>query len=65
MVKRILLIIDYDGDHYALFKGATLKNGDTIQVEQTRWKYIHVESRYSSTIFVVLTHILAYKEEQL
>jgi hypothetical protein len=58
MGKKILLIIDYDGDHYSLFKGAVLKNGDTIQVEQTRWKYIHVEARFVLQIVPIFAYVL-------
>lgn len=39
-------------DHTVLFGRCRLKNGQRIQVEQTRWKYIHVESSLEGGTFV-------------
>jgi len=61
---KILLVIDYDGDHTVLFGRCRLKNGQRIQVEQTRWKYIHVEASSAGGCFV---HIMpsVYPDEPL
>jgi len=37
-------VIDYMHNYYSLMNKVTLKNGDKVKVEQTRWKYLHVEA---------------------
>eukprot|EP01123_Difflugia_compressa_P000424 TRINITY_DN10506_c0_g1_i1.p1 TRINITY_DN10506_c0_g1~~TRINITY_DN10506_c0_g1_i1.p1 ORF type:complete len:332 (+),score=61.78 TRINITY_DN10506_c0_g1_i1:49-1044(+) len=42
--SKVLLVVDYANNYYELMKGATLLNGDSVKVEQTRWKYMHTEA---------------------
>lgn len=44
MVKY-LLVVDESVNWFAVFKGAKLPNGEVIQVDQARWKDLHVEAR--------------------
>jgi len=37
-------VVDYANNFYQIFRGAKLRNGAPIKVEQTRWKYMHAEA---------------------
>lgn len=44
----VLLALDYTTDWYKLFRGCKTSSGIPIRVEQSEWKDLHVEARYTA-----------------
>jgi glutathione synthase/RimK-type ligase-like ATP-grasp enzyme len=43
-VSKVLLVVDYVNNYYEIMRGAKLLDGSNVTVEQTFWKYLHVEA---------------------